>query len=130
MLTGADIQQLEATLLPARDRHYLRLLAHALRTLQAIVDEANLDPNQPLAADVIHHWVIHQAAAAHDAAFAHAFSTQLGRAAQQLQAIAAPLGVAPLALTLHDLVAWAEAKTDGVAPTGLRSSLQSLPIRE
>ena len=34
MLSEADLSELESTLLPAFERHHLRLLAHSLRCLQ------------------------------------------------------------------------------------------------
>ena len=35
MLSQAELAELEASLLPALERHHLRLLAHSLRSLQA-----------------------------------------------------------------------------------------------
>jgi hypothetical protein len=34
-LTTEEVRQLDSTLLPALERHHLRLLAHGLRSLQA-----------------------------------------------------------------------------------------------
>jgi hypothetical protein len=36
VIEASELAELEATLLPALERHHLRLLAHGLRTFQAV----------------------------------------------------------------------------------------------
>jgi hypothetical protein len=104
-LSPAELSELEATLLPALERHHLRLLAHSLRTLQQI---AGRQGGPIPAATVLEAWIAAQPAAAAEPQFQQAFLDQLLSAADQLQAIAAPLERSPLALTLSDLIAWTD----------------------
>ena len=109
MLSPEELQQLEATLLPTLERHHLRLLAHGLRTLQAIAGRRSgaLPPDTALAA-----WAAAQPVIAADAGFEEAFLTQMGHVAAQLAAIAADAGKEPLGLDLPDLVHWATGEAD------------------
>lgn len=109
MLSPDELQQLEATLLPTLERHHLRLLAHGLRTLQAIAGRrvGALPPEGAVAA-----WAAAQPVIASDAGFEDAFLTQMGHVASQLAAIAADAGREPLALDLADLVSWATGEAD------------------
>ena len=113
-LTLAELAELEATLLPALERHHLRLLAHGLRTLQAISRSTaaalELGPLPDRAA--ISAWVRHQPPIADDAAFQAALAKQLVATGGQLASIASALGRAPLALELADLSAWASRQAD------------------
>jgi len=102
-LSEGELAELEATLLPALERHYLRLLAHGLRTLQAVTDGGMPDHATLVA------WALQQEALGGDVDFARAFADQLVATAHQLQAIAQPLGRGPLALELTDLITWATA---------------------
>jgi len=108
MLSPEELATLEATLLPALERHHLRLLAHGLRTLQSIAgSRVQSLPSRP----EIHRWALAQPATASDAAFAAAFALQMEGLAAQLQAIAGP-GHNPMALELADLIGWAQAQAD------------------
>ncbi len=109
MLSPEELQQLEATLLPTLERHHLRLLAHGLRTLQAIAGRrtGELPPDAAVAA-----WAAAQPVIAADAGFEQAFLTQMGHVATQLTAIAAAAGKGPLDLDLPDLVHWATGEAD------------------
>ena len=102
-LTTAELAELEATLLPALERHHLRLLAHSLRSLQAIAAQ------QPAGAlpghDAICAWASQQTALADAPCFQAVLVKQLEAAGGQLQQLAAALGRAPLALELGDLIA-------------------------
>ena len=113
-LTLAELAELEATLLPALERHHLRLLAHGLRTLQAISRSTaaalELGPLPDRAS--IGAWVRHQPPIADDAAFQAALAKQLVATGGQLASIASALGRAPLALELADLSAWASRQAD------------------
>jgi len=108
-LSRAELADLEATLLPALERHNLRLLAHGLRTLQAIAagQHAGLPDRES-----IRRWAAQQHPIAGDAAFIEALSGQLAAAGQQLQQIATAQGVPPLELSLQDLATWASRQAD------------------
>jgi hypothetical protein len=108
MLSPEELATLEATLLPALERHHLRLLAHGLRTLQSIAARGS----GPLPSrEVIHYWALQQPATAADKAFAEAFSLQMEALGVQLKAIAGADGE-PLALALADLIRWAQNQAD------------------
>lgn len=110
MIEAAELAELEATLLPALERHHLRLLAHGLRTLQDVAGGRR----GPLpAAEAVAAWANQQAALRDDPAFRAAFLDQLANLGQQLEAIAAGHGRDPLALDLPELIAWAEAQAQG-----------------
>ena len=107
-LSPAELAELESTLLPALERHHLRLLAHGLRTLQAI---AAADGAQPGSDDLpdrsaIRSWAADQPPIAQDRAFIEVLSSQLESAGRQLEQLAAELGRPPLSLELRDLIAW------------------------
>jgi hypothetical protein len=106
-LTPGDLAQLEATLLPALERHHLRLLAHCLRTLQQIAGGRHGPLPGP---EALLGWVSGQPPLAEDHSFQQAFLAQLQAAARQLETLAAALGVEPLALDLPDLIRQAEAQ--------------------
>ena len=109
MLSPDELQELEANLLPTLERHHLRLLAHGLRTLQAIAGRRSgeLPPDAAVAA-----WAATQPVIAADAGFQEAFLAQMGQVATQLAAIAAAAGREPLGLDLADLVHWATGEAD------------------
>lgn len=109
MLAEAELQQLEATLLPTLERHHLRLLAHGLRSLQAAAGRRDGPPPPPQA---IATWLAQQPGYDHDPDFTTAFLRQLEALRAQLEAIAADCGREPLALDLNDLCRWATAAAD------------------
>lgn len=120
-LTLAELAELEATLLPALERHHLRLLAHGLRTLQAIARSTGgaaasggaALPPPPLPDQTgIGAWVRQQPPIADDAAFQAALVEQLVATGRQLAHIAEELDREPLALDLADLSAWATRQAD------------------
>ncbi|MCP9885788.1 hypothetical protein KBY97_11740 [Synechococcus sp. ATX 2A4] len=116
-LSHDDLALLDATLLPALERHHLRLLAHSLRSLQEIVGRRDgALPSQ----QEREHWVDQQPVVAGDPGFRQAFLMELDRAACQLDALAAALGRSPLALQLGDLITWvdglARARVSGSSP--------------
>ena len=102
-LSAAELAELEATLLPALERHHLRLLAHSLRSLQAIA------AHQPAGAlpdhDAMRAWASQQPALADSPCFQAVLVEQLEAAGRQLQQLATSLGRSPLALELGDLIA-------------------------
>jgi hypothetical protein len=105
MLTPEDQALLEATLLPALERHFLSLLAHGLRTFQVIAATAD-EPNQLPERPQIEAWVAAQATLADDPAFQQAFVEQLCRLRDPLGEIAARDGLSPLDLQIEALVGW------------------------
>ena len=102
-LSAAELAELETTLLPALERHHLRLLAHSLRSLQAIA------AHQPAGAlpdhDAMRAWASQQPALADAPCFQAVLVEQLEAAGRQLQQLATSLGRSPLALELGDLIA-------------------------
>lgn len=115
MIGEEELRELESSLLPALERHHLRLLAHALRSLQAVAAGGEALPSRPQ----LEAWAAAQPAIADDPGFRDAFVEQLLSACVQLEQIAlwrhgpAEAGSAtPLALELNDLVAWARAQAD------------------
>lgn len=113
-LSLAELAELEATLLPALERHHLRLLAHGLRTLQTIAQStaATLQPETLPDQAAIVAWVRQQPPIAGDAPFQAALVEQLMATGAQLEQIAGALDRAPLALELADLSAWATHQAD------------------
>jgi hypothetical protein len=113
VLTAAELGELESSLLPALERHHLRLLAHALRTLQAI--SGSRSGSSPDRASITT-WAEKQPIIAADPGFRSAFIDQLLAAAAQLESIAAESGGESggeaLALELPSLVAWARRQAD------------------
>ena len=103
-LSPQELAELEATLLPALERHHLRLLAHGLRTLQAIAGR-RVGPLPSEAA--IAHWASQQPSIAADPDFQRNFTAQLSSIGVQLAVLAADQGSEPLDLKLADLCAWA-----------------------
>jgi hypothetical protein len=100
-LSPAELAELESTLLPALERHHLRLLAHGLRTLQAIAaaDGAQHGSDELPDRSAIRSWAADQPPIAQDRAFIEVLSSQL-------EQLAAELGRPPLSLELRDLIAW------------------------
>ena len=105
MIEARELAELEATLLPALERHHLRLLAHGLRTFQSVAGRRNgpLPTSEALAV-----WASGQPQLAGDPGFAATFLDQLAGLGHQLEAIAARRGCGPLALELADLIGWAQ----------------------
>ncbi|MFM2121794.1 MAG: hypothetical protein RLZZ589_231 [Cyanobacteriota bacterium] len=108
MLSEGDLAELESTLLPALERHHLRLLAHSLRCLQqAAGDGEPLPDPERLTA-----WAQRQSNLAVDPTFIPVLVEQLTKAAVQLEQIALDQGRAPLELQIADLVRWGRHKAD------------------
>ncbi len=108
-LSPAELAELESTLLPALERHHLRLLAHGLRTLQAIATAHGSQPDRDKLPDraAIRAWAANQPQIAQDSAFIDLLSDQLESAGRQLAQLAAERGLPPLELELRDLTVWA-----------------------
>jgi len=109
-LSQAEAERLDATLLPHLERHHLRLLAHGLRSFQAMAGrQEGALPSAPL----LSHWLAQQPELAGDPGFRDAFHQQLIGLGQQLEQIAAVEGCTPLGLSLEQLIHWAKAQADG-----------------
>ena len=108
-LNLAELAELESTLLPALERHHLRLLAHGLRTLQSIAAGEGFVPGEGGLPNLeaIRAWAASQPPIAADSAFIEALSGQLQATGSQLAQLAAELGRPPLSLELSELAAWA-----------------------
>jgi hypothetical protein len=113
-LSSAELAELESTLLPALERHHLRLLAHGLRTLQAIAGAGGPLPASGALPDLdaIRAWAARQPPIAADTAFIEVLSRQLQATSLQLAELAAELDRDPLSLELGDLTAWATRQAD------------------
>lgn len=99
-----DVELIESTLLPALDRHHLRLLAHCLRSFQQIAGRRS-GPVPATAA--IEGWMREQPLIQCDPGFGPVFLRQLQGGATQLERLAAELGSDPLGLDLPQLIDWA-----------------------
>lgn len=108
-LSANELAELEATLLPALERHHLRLLAHGLRTLQAIAARREGSPPDRTA---LNHWACGVPQLSDDPSFRHTFLDQLEAAGRQLESIASGLGSTALALELPELCRSAKAAAD------------------
>jgi len=113
MLTPKDQALLEATLLPALERHYLSLLAHGLRTFQAIA-ATTAEPTRLPDRVQVEAWADRQPAMADDPSFRDAFLEQLCRLLDPLEAMAnrGGGGRSPLELSMGELVAWVSEQAD------------------
>lgn len=119
MIEADELAELDSTLLPALERHHLRLLAHGLRTFQAVAGRRQGDiPSH----DALAVWASGQPQLADDPGFAATFLDQLASLGDQLRMIARPCGRDPLALELKDLIDWAQSEARG------RLSLDSLTV--
>lgn len=108
-LSRAEAERLDATLLPQLERHHLRLLAHGLRSFQAMGRGCRGALPGPQEVD---RWLEQQPALADDPGFRSAFRQQLISLGHQLEQIAADAGSTPLALSLEQLIHWARAQAD------------------
>jgi len=104
-LNPEELAALESPLLPSRERHQLRLLAHGLRTLQQIAGR-RAGPPPELAA--IQAWARQQPSIGDDETFVSAFSIQLQVAGQQLSQLAGDRPGGALALELSELISAAQ----------------------
>lgn len=107
MLSESDLAELECSLLPALERHHLRVLAHSLRCLQAAAAGADQADGAALLA-----WAQQQPGLMADPVFIPVLVEQLGKAAVQLEAVGDLLGRPALSLTMADLVAWGRSLAD------------------
>lgn len=128
-LSTEELAVIESTLLPASNRHHLRILAHGLRSLQDAAGRQN--GHLPSVGD-LEQWVAAQPGMGAEPEFVQVFKTQLQTLGQQLELISSTYGCAPLDLTLQQLVDWSinQAKQSLIDAGSLRSSLQQQPTHE
>ena len=96
------IAQIDATELPSRERHHLRLLAHCLDSFRAMDSDGTGE--LPDAASR-RRWCEQQPIVANDPAFMSTLLVQLNQAARQLEDVGKQRGRLPLELSLSDLIA-------------------------
>lgn len=108
MLSEQDLQELESTLLPALERHHLRLLAHSLRCLQQAAEGGSTMPAQA----GLMAWAQQQPNLAVDPTFIPVLVEQLGKASTQLESIGQAIGKPSLELDIADLVRWGQQQAD------------------
>jgi hypothetical protein len=109
VLSEAELHELESILLPALERHHLRLLAHSLRCLQQAAAAAG---RPAVSAAALQAWAERQPDLQADPAFIPVLLEQLSKAALQLEQIGQQRGKPPLQLELADLLAWGQACAD------------------
>jgi hypothetical protein len=108
VLSESDLTELESTLLPALERHHLRLLAHSLRCLQQAAEGSDSLPAQ----SGLMAWAHQQPNLAVDPSFIPVLVDQLAKAAVQLEAIGLEANKPPLQLEIRDLVRWGQQQAD------------------
>jgi hypothetical protein len=101
-LSRDDAEQIEATLLPNLDRHHLRLLAHCLRSFQAIADPRRSGPLPDRG--TIEQWLLEQPQLADEPQFRDLLLSQFLGAAEQLKGFAKQRDLSPLELNLGALI--------------------------
>ena len=102
-LSLEEIQLIEATGLPGVERHHLRLLAHCLSCFKDMSNCNNSSGDLPKD-NIRLKWCLDQPKFAEDRAFVSVLLEQFDVAAQQLEEIAAYMGVSPLQLNIEDLI--------------------------
>jgi len=124
VLSPEDLQELEASLLPALERHHLRLLAHSLRSLQQAADRSDGGATSPDGEDgipdaaALARWASGQPGLQADPGFIPVLLEQLDKAAVQLKAIAREQQRRPLQLSIADLVSWGRGQADARLAAG------------
>ena len=105
-LDRPQIERIDATLLPAVDRHLLRLQAHCLATFQQIAMPLKRGPLPTR--DRWQDWCDDQPQLASDEEFREQLMMQFTVIASQLEELANQLELTPLELKLNDLINNAE----------------------
>ncbi len=101
-LNEKDIELIDSTNLSLLEKHHLRLLAHCLETFKSMPKSLSDDtfPNHAILLD----WLKGRYGFAPEDPFVCALTEQLDVAAIQLEKIAVQKQIAPLELTLDDLI--------------------------
>ena len=108
-LTLQDIQKIDSKSISSQDKHYLRLLAHSLFTLQSISNtfdclDCELLPNKEKCLE----WLILKRGFNKEDSFVAVFLEQLDTAAKQLEVLGKHYLVSPLDLSLDQLIDFVE----------------------
>ena len=107
-LQPEEIKLIDQTSLPTLEKHHLRLLAHCLalfKTISSDHQEGSL-PSENARLE----WCLNNPALKDQKPFINIFLKQLSNAAEQLEEIAADLGVSCLDLRLEDLITKSSSK--------------------
>ena len=101
-LSKDDIDLIEVTNLSVREKHHLRMLAHCLECFKSMSqeDEEGLIPGK----EVWLEWCLKNPVMLKDDEFVHVLFEQFSGAAIQLERLSRELKVAPLSLTLENLI--------------------------
>ncbi len=102
LLTKKELDQIEDTQLPIRERHHLRLLAHCLACFHSIAGDIKEGP-LPTESEQIQ-WCLEQPMLSKDKEFIPVLVAQLKKAGQQLEELATYANTSPLELKLKDLI--------------------------
>ncbi|WP_320666601.1 hypothetical protein [Prochlorococcus sp. MIT 1307] len=101
-LSLEEIRKIDATDLPMRERHYLRLLAHCLACFKAMAHESSRGA-LPSEQERLH-WLLAQPVLVDESAFANDLLEQFEVAARILEQLANEYRLSPLELTLDELI--------------------------
>ena len=108
-LTYQDIQKIDARRISSQDKHYLRLLAHALFTFKTVASTIELpDCKQLPNKEKCLEWLIIQRGFNEEDSFVAVFLEQLDTAAKQLEVLGKHYLVSPLELSLDQLIDFVE----------------------
>ncbi len=100
-LSRQEIELIEATVLPALEKHHLRLLAHCLACFQSI---SNAESGELPDEDLRIGWCMKQPTLTREQTFIPILLKQLHSAGCQLETLANSFGITPLELTLQHLI--------------------------
>ena len=108
-LTHQDIQKIDARSISSQDKHYLRLLAHALFTLKSVANTSEVpDCKQLPNKEKCLEWLIIKRGFNKDDSFVAVFLEQLDIASKQLEVLGKHYLVSPLELSLDQLIDFVE----------------------
>ncbi len=102
LLNVDEIRKIDQSNLSAMERHHVRLLAHCLQAFKTMKSNAD-DAKLPQKCDWIK-WCNSQAKLQNDAEFVQVLLEQFSGATAQLQKLSEAKQIAPLQLTLDDLL--------------------------
>ncbi len=101
-LDPEDLDLIEATMLPSRERHHLRILAHCLACFREMGSSSCIGPLPRM--DERWEWCLKQPKLVVEKNFIPTLLVQFNTAGIELEKLAADLGITPLELTTKDLI--------------------------
>ena len=101
-LTKEDIEQIEATLLPALERHHIRLLAHCLASFKSMANDSKKGPLPNK--DSRLKWCLKQPELSNQKSFIPILLEQMEVAGLELEQLASERLITPLELNIEDLI--------------------------